>query len=72
MDLKLPELNGLDVTIAICGEDRGARIIALTIRELQNVIERAMILCDWDPFFCGTGVVAAGSTASSRSATVSI
>jgi DNA-binding NarL/FixJ family response regulator len=30
MDLQMPEMNGLDATIAICGEDPGARIIILT------------------------------------------
>jgi CheY-like chemotaxis protein len=30
MDLQMPEMNGLDATIAICGEDPGARIIVLT------------------------------------------
>jgi DNA-binding NarL/FixJ family response regulator len=30
MDLQMPEMNGLDATIAIRGEDPGARIIVLT------------------------------------------
>ena len=30
MDLQMPEINGLDATIAIRGEDPGARIIVLT------------------------------------------
>jgi DNA-binding NarL/FixJ family response regulator len=30
MDLQMPEINGLDATIAICGEDPSARIIVLT------------------------------------------
>ena len=30
MDLQMPEMNGLDATMAICGEDPGARIIILT------------------------------------------
>jgi len=30
MDLQMPEMNGLDATITICGEDPGARIIVLT------------------------------------------
>jgi len=30
MDMQMPEMNGLDATIAICGEDPGARIIVLT------------------------------------------
>jgi DNA-binding NarL/FixJ family response regulator len=30
MDLQMPEMNGLDATIAIHGEDPGARIIVLT------------------------------------------
>ena len=30
MDLQMPVINGLDATIAICGEDPGARIIVLT------------------------------------------
>jgi DNA-binding NarL/FixJ family response regulator len=30
MDIQMPEMNGLDATIAICGEDPGARIIVLT------------------------------------------
>jgi DNA-binding NarL/FixJ family response regulator len=30
MDLQMPEMNGLDTTIAIRGEDPGARIIVLT------------------------------------------
>ncbi len=30
MDLQMPEMNGLDATIAICGEDPGVRIIVLT------------------------------------------
>ena len=30
MDLQMPEMNGLDATIAICGEDPAARIIVLT------------------------------------------
>jgi DNA-binding NarL/FixJ family response regulator len=30
MDLQMPEMNGLDATIAICGEDPGTRIIVLT------------------------------------------
>jgi DNA-binding NarL/FixJ family response regulator len=30
MDLQMPEMNGLDATIAICGEDPRARIIVLT------------------------------------------
>jgi DNA-binding NarL/FixJ family response regulator len=30
MDIQMPEMNGLDATIAICGEDPAARIIVLT------------------------------------------
>jgi DNA-binding NarL/FixJ family response regulator len=30
MDLQMPRMNGLDATIAICGEDPAARIIVLT------------------------------------------
>jgi DNA-binding NarL/FixJ family response regulator len=30
MDLQMPEMNGLDATIAICREDPGLRIIVLT------------------------------------------
>jgi DNA-binding NarL/FixJ family response regulator len=30
MDIQMPEMNGLDATIAICGEEPGARIIVLT------------------------------------------
>jgi DNA-binding NarL/FixJ family response regulator len=30
MDLQMPQMNGLDATIAICGEDPAARIIVLT------------------------------------------
>jgi DNA-binding NarL/FixJ family response regulator len=30
MDMQMPEMNGLDATITICGEDPGARIIVLT------------------------------------------
>ena len=30
MDIQMPEMNGMDATIAICGEDPGARIIVLT------------------------------------------
>jgi DNA-binding NarL/FixJ family response regulator len=30
MDIQMPEMNGLDATIVICGEDPGARIIVLT------------------------------------------
>jgi DNA-binding NarL/FixJ family response regulator len=30
MDLQMPEMNGLDATMVICGEDPGARIIVLT------------------------------------------
>jgi DNA-binding NarL/FixJ family response regulator len=30
MDLQMPQMNGLDATITICGEDPGARIIVLT------------------------------------------
>jgi DNA-binding NarL/FixJ family response regulator len=30
MDIQMPHMNGLDATIAICGEDPGARIIVLS------------------------------------------
>ena len=30
MDMQMPEMDGLDATMAICGEDPGARIIVLT------------------------------------------
>jgi len=42
MDLQLPELNGIDATIAIRGEHPGARIIVLTTYEGDVLARRAL------------------------------
>lgn len=42
MDMQMPELNGLDATIAICGEDPGARIIVLTTYMADVQVTRAL------------------------------
>jgi DNA-binding NarL/FixJ family response regulator len=42
MDLQMPEMNGLDATIAIRGEDPGARIIVLTTYTGDVQVMRAL------------------------------
>jgi len=42
MDLQMPEMNGLDATIAICGEDPEARIIVLTTYMGDVLVMRAL------------------------------
>jgi DNA-binding NarL/FixJ family response regulator len=42
MDLQMPEMSGLDATIAICAEDPGARIIILTTYMGDVQVTRAL------------------------------
>jgi DNA-binding NarL/FixJ family response regulator len=42
MDIQMPEMNGLDATIAICGEDPRARIIVLTTYKGDVQVMRAL------------------------------
>jgi DNA-binding NarL/FixJ family response regulator len=42
MDILMPEMNGLDATIVICGEDPGARIIVLTTYMGDVQVTRAL------------------------------
>src|SRR5437763_9952441 len=43
MDLQMPEMNGVDAMIAICGEFPGARIIVLTTYTGDVLVLRALI-----------------------------
>ena len=79
MDIRMPELDGLEATRRILAEDRGARILILTTFDLDEYVYEALragasgfVLKDDSPeqLLAAIRTVAAGDSSASPEATV--